>query len=71
MSELSEPLLPEENLSRNSNPVNWGRYLTGLLLTLTVFISSLIILASQLPPQQNLGMTTLNSQASETVGQFQ
>ena len=61
MAELTEPLLPDHK-SVQDNPkhsVSLSRLVTVGGITLTIFILFILILASQLPAQQIMGMTTV------------
>jgi hypothetical protein len=60
-SDMAEPLLPDHT-SVQDNPkhsVSLSRFVTVGGITLTIFILFIIILASQLPAQQIMGMTTV------------
>ena len=63
MAELTELLLPDQyQTSVQDNPkhsVSLSRFMTVGGITFTIFILFIIILASQLPAQQTMGMTTV------------
>ena len=67
MSHLAEPLLPSTGQARaETSKVSLGRFVMVGLITLTIFLLFIIILASQLPPQQTMGITTVGSREQDT-----
>ena len=68
MKELTEPLLPDHT-SVQDNPkhsVSLSRFVTVGGITLSIFILFIIILASQLPAQQTMGITTVGLKITPT-----
>ena len=74
MKELTEPLLPDTHHASVENTadkksVTLIRFVTVGTITIITFLLFIIILASQLPPQQTMGRTTVASQEQFTGGE--
>lgn len=74
MKELTEPLLPDTHHASDDNTadkksVTLIRFVTIGTISIITFLLFIIILASQLPPQQTMGRTTVGSQELFTGGE--
>jgi len=71
MSDLTDPLLPDtiqNNQNINKHNVSLGKFLSVALLTFTLFLLFIIILAAQLPPENTMARTTVG--ADQGTGWF-